>query len=159
MKTLNLILSLILFISIHSLKAQDFEYTYDAAGNRINRGIIVLKSTGNFSDNESYSIYNEETGMLAENTTALKSIADNIGIHKITIYPNPTRGQLVVQINNLPAEVNSRLIVYDLSGRTVLQEQNISEYTNVDLSNSPGGSYIMKIISGELIKEFKIIKK
>ena len=65
--------------------AQRIKYTYDNAGNRLTRQKeIVVQTRGALSDEEEPSVYEEE---LSET--------------KVTIYPNPTRGMLKIDISGV----------------------------------------------------------
>ena len=76
-------------------------------------------------------------------------------------YPNPTRGGLTIKLQHALTE-NSNLIIADLSGRIVLQQQASIGQKNIDLNVSkfPAGRYFIKLSnSTELIHQsFVIIK-
>ena len=77
------------------------------------------------------------------------------------VYPNPTKDRLVVKLQQALTET-SRLIIADLSGRIVLQQQVAGAQSNIALtvSHLPAGRYFIKISNaGELINQsFVIIK-
>jgi hypothetical protein len=77
------------------------------------------------------------------------------------VYPNPTKGKLAVKLQRALTE-NSRLVIADLSGRTIMQHQVVIGQKNIDLNvpNLPPGRYFIKISNNsELINQsFVIIK-
>ena len=93
----------ILFLICTAITAQTIQYTYDDAGNRENRTIVV-------GGQKSMINNDENTSSLQEDLKTEESFTDILGELKITIYPNPNQGQMVVQIDNIPADVNSSII-------------------------------------------------
>lgn len=77
------------------------------------------------------------------------------------VYPNPTKGKLVVKLQQALTE-NSQLVIADLSGRIVMQQQVAGGQRNIYLtvSHLPAGRYFIKISNpSELINQsFVIIK-
>ena len=65
---------------------------------------------------------------------------DNADGQKVIIYPNPTKGQLKIEIQGDEQITNALIYLYDLSGY------------------SPG-TYILKIIMGGKTSEWKIVKE
>ena len=77
------------------------------------------------------------------------------------VYPNPAKEKLVVKLQQASTR-NSQLVIADLSGRIVMQQQVTGGQRNIDLTvnHLPAGRYFIKIVnSGELINQsFVIIK-
>jgi hypothetical protein len=71
---------------------------------------------------------------------------------KISIYPNPTKGELTI---NTDLDISS-IQIYDIKGNTIIK----TKQKNINISNYSKGIYLVKIhtISNE-IKEYKIIKE
>jgi len=138
----SLLLFSILFYNI--LIAQtNVCYTYDKAGNRTNR-TICLKSEEATSDSVSI---------------AKIPITENLGEMVITLYPNPTKGQLMVQITHMPDNTMGEITLYDLSGRLVTVQNTVNENTMLDLSVQPLGIYVLRIRVGGKVSEWKVIKE
>ena len=141
---LNMILLLVAAI-VHPCKAQTtFSFGYDASGNRLTR-TISLKSA-----------------LITQDSVEIKKaqipLDDLIGQHKIRIYPNPTKGILGVEIQNI-GENTANLQIYSLGGLLLQKVRLASEYGNVDLSRQPAGIYFLKIIVGNKNAVWKIIKE
>lgn len=123
--------------------AQRIKYTYDNAGNRLTRQKeIVVQTRGALSDEEELSVYEEE---LSET--------------KVTIYPNPTRGMLKVDISGVEKFENARISLYDLTGKLLQQWAGISQSNEIDLSERTPGMYIMQVAYNGKISSWKIIKE
>jgi hypothetical protein len=130
-------------------------YLYDAAGNRTDR-LLTLNST---PLTKSGSIYNAETDSLKKDYEPKDIFNDQVGESKITIYPNPTSGQLVVKLEGQEEGIPVSLKVYSLGGKLVFNRDHAGIFTNVDISGNPPGIYILKIKAGDKSSEWKIIKK
>ena len=123
--------------------AQRIKYTYDNAGNRLTRQKeIVVQTRGALSDEEEPSVYEEE---LSET--------------KVTIYPNPTRGMLKVDISGVEKFENARISLYDLTGKLLQQWAGISQSNEIDLSERTPGMYIMQIVYNGNTSSWKIVKE
>ena len=141
MKSIPLITILLLLTA--RLQAQKVCITYDKAGNRTNR-TICLKSKEATSDSVSI---------------AKIPITENMGEMVITLYPNPTKGQLKIQITNKTCETEGVLELYDLSGRLVKVQKTVGESTMLDISRYPLGIYLMRIRACDKVSEWRIIKE
>ncbi len=130
-------------------------YAYDGAGNRVSRSILLNEATGL----KSASIFDTTTNKFSNDFNPEKKFTDELAESQITIYPNPTRGEMVVQVTNIKNEEAFKFVVYDMTGKIVLQKQNTKEFTNIDLSNVPAGNYILKMFIGGSSTEWKIIKQ
>lgn len=75
-------------------------------------------------------------------------------LNNIKIYPNPTRGTVNVEGDDLQS-----IEVYDNVSRRILSRQASSNHERFDLSNQPAGSYYIRVrtASGTVVQ--KIIKK
>jgi YD repeat-containing protein len=141
--TIFILLALFLCLSAESSHAQSVTYGYDSAGNRISRTIVI--STLRSAEQEQQ----EETSFHSEVLNDLE----------IRIYPNPTYGLLKVEIRNMKEEQSAALSLYDLSGKLILSRNKIVNSTELDISSSASGTYILRIFAGESKTEWKIIKK
>ncbi len=132
--------------------AQTIQYSYDEAGNRDTRTIQVGGQKSMIIDG-SNSTFIEELLKVEETFKAI------LGDIEITIYPNPNQGQMIVQIDNMPKDVKSSIIVYDLAGKAIYRKEYLTVYTDVDITDSPNGTYVLKIMVGKETSEWKVIKK
>ena len=137
-----ILLSGILCLLCHNTAEAQVSFGYDAAGNRVNRVINVQVRSQNTEENIEQKIYSE----------VLKDLS-------IKIYPNPTKGDLTVEIMNLPEGKTANLRLYDMSGTLVLQRTDVNGTEYVSIGNRPNGIYIMRISAGDSSTEWKIIKQ
>ncbi len=75
------------------------------------------------------------------------------------VYPNPTKEKLVIKLQQALTE-NSQLIIADLSGRIIMQQQVAIGQRSIDLTVSqfPAGRYFIKISNAaELINQSFVI--
>ena len=70
----------------------------------------------------------------------------------VKIYPNPSNGQFTVEVeteNNLTAEV----VVYDLTGRIILSQQNVLHSgvnaISMNVEGIASGTYVLQMKSGD----------
>lgn len=150
---MKLILSRTLLIAamlllVLSSKAQSFQaqYTYDANGNRLTATVIYLSRSS--------------SSPVPKVVEAIK-VDPEINL-TITIYPNPTQGDLRVELTGATSDqlsVPSNAIkVWDMQGRLLISLKSIGSSNVVDLSGYSNGTYIMQLFFGGRVKEYKIIK-
>lgn len=123
-------------------------YTYDEAGNRTVREIrlTIIKTT--------------EKSAIAKNEEQTLPFMDKSGSHDITIYPNPTKGNLLLEIGQLSSESEGNIDVFDINGRAVIGDISISRSrTKINLSNEPPGVYFMSLNLDGKTTTWKIIKE
>jgi len=141
MKQFYLLFSFLLILS--SGMAQNIvSYAYDNAGNRISRKVVNLNS------NPSHVKASEPA-----------PVEDQLGERKITVYPNPTRGALAVEITGGNDKDAIQLIVFSAQGVQLQNVKVTATTTPVNMSAYPGGWYILRVQAGEKVTEFKIIKQ
>ena len=71
------------------------------------------------------------------------------------IYPNPTRGEVHINLTNIPA-LGMELSVYNVSGKVIYKSLITRMEETIDLQGNPSGVYFIKI--GEKVNEiFKIV--
>lgn len=152
MKTRNswLIIVLIIFAYQNSQAQTTFSYSYDSAGNRDNRQVITLKSSENITSIEGKT----------EQQEIIKEIyVDKAGDINIKIYPNPTEGNLLIQIDKVEKINNGELKVYDIRGTLVVSSNKLKELNYINLLNQPQGTYILKLHVNNEFSTWKIIKQ
>ncbi|MDL2224432.1 T9SS type A sorting domain-containing protein [Bacteroidales bacterium OttesenSCG-928-M06] len=137
---------LLLFFSLlfsFTIQAQRVEFTYDEAGNRISgKTISMLRAdTGQETPSEDMTSFSE---ILAE--------------HEIRIYPNPTKGLLKVEVDNLQDTKKVSLRLYGMGGNVVITRDGVASPVELDITSQPDGIYILRIVIGEHESEWKIIK-
>ena len=145
----NLITTITAIIFTLALFAQDqaIEFTYDATGNRTERHIIELKKD---------SPGNKSTG---KSTEAVESFTETLGESEISIFPNPVKGDLNIEITNPKQGQTASLEVFSLAGKSVFKNEKLQGSTKVDMSALPPGIYIFKIKLGKEVSTWKVVKE
>jgi hypothetical protein len=76
-----------------------------------------------------------------------------------SIYPNPSKnGQFRMQLKEAP-KAGATLTVYDMTGKVVLQQAIHQTTSHIDLAAYANGHYFGKIMNGDRIGSFKLIKE
>ena len=135
-----------------SLAQTPVYYFYDDAGNRTQRTIIEL---GERRTNDN----NEQVDAEEENTED-NSFQDSIGNYDISVYPNPTANIVNLVIDPAFLELESKkLFVFDMQGKRLKEEAIRKERLAIDFSIYAKGQYVLKVIAGELHREWQIVKQ
>jgi hypothetical protein len=137
------------FPMISFAQTTNLSYEYDGSGNRVLRHVIVLKSTKVTKDSLLMTSTKEKE------RSALNEKLDN---REIKIYPNPTKGMITVDIPLTDNDI-SRVSLFDIQGKMIMDYRSAGTTTDVDLSGQPAGVYIMRIILNNKSTTWKIIKQ
>ena len=77
---------------------------------------------------------------------------------EIKVYPNPTSDFVIVHFSKVMEKPT--YFLFDLSGRIIEQKNIESTDVKIDMTSYAGGSYILKVNSGQQpLQTFKIIKR
>lgn len=144
MRKYSLLICLALVPIISSAQVK-IGYSYDAAGNRVKRE-IVMSAPKAMARQQTYSSEN-------------KSFSDMVRDHSIKIYPNPTDGNLKISIQGLKETDVCSMDVYTVQGSQVLSENISTNIADVNISNQPAGIYLLKITINDISTTWKIVKK
>jgi hypothetical protein len=139
----NLYLLLLALLPTSVMAQNKIAYSYDEAGNRVKREIVMTvqksRSKNAMSDSSYYS--------------------DMVNSHSIKIYPNPTEGRLNISINADMTKSSCKLEIYSILGARILVQNIASDNTAIDISNQPNGIYLLSITINKETTTWKIIKK
>lgn len=73
----------------------------------------------------------------------------------VSVYPNPFNSQLSVR-NNSASDL--KINVLDVTGKIIISQQSNSEVIELNTAELSNGIYFVKIMSGELMATYKIVK-
>ncbi len=152
MKTKITLLITILTISCAAY-TQNFTYTYDAAGNRIARVVVLPPSKSTLQNNGSTN--NETEEEIAEE----KTLKDKLGSFDLLVYPNHTKGLVIVKICGEETIESATYNVYDVGGKQVANGTVASSMLLVNLSQQIAGTYNLRVTINDKQQSWKIIKK
>lgn len=120
-------------------------------------GVKVLLSSINFPDSVTgYIVGNNGTILKTKLTTTNNSDFENLQT-RIKCYPNPVTDFLIVE-NEYDSEV-TRLSIYDLNGRSLINLAINEGKNQIDLSSLQKGIYIAKITGNDKIEAIRIFKQ
>ncbi len=142
MKKLLILAFLLFIVKIVMAQTYKVKYEYDNSGNRIKRYIteITLKSAHSADDEE--------------------PILDSWEEREVTIYPNPTKGNLKINISGGDEDANYTYKIFDSRGNQVLNGKitDLGE-TPIPLDNQSPGVYILILQTNNERKSYKIVKQ
>jgi len=97
---------------------------------------------------QSYEIYDV--------TDVQQAISDVISL---SAFPNPTSDYLTLRIESDNIE-DFDCVMYDISGKEILQKQITSSETSLDMNSLPSATYFVRVTKqNRQVKTFKIVKK
>ena len=143
MKSIILFFSLLFSFSV-LLNAQStiYEYSYDAAGNRIRRAVVPLhKGTGAVAEAE---------GTLPDGGMPLFGTA-------LVAFPNPTTGTVRLETGGASPIAGYRL--YDAKGVLLEQGRCDAAAMTLDLAARADGVYLIEVTVGTERRHLKIVKQ
>ncbi|MDE6741846.1 MAG: T9SS type A sorting domain-containing protein [Muribaculaceae bacterium] len=124
--------------------SQKISFSYDYAGNRIKKEIILSQ---------------QRISSPQEMETSTQPVTDMLADKSIRIHPNPTKGMVKIKIDNLDSDDEGVVYVYSLSGQFITSSQISSSLIDMDLSNRPNGIYILSIQLNGTTSTWKVIKQ
>lgn len=143
--------ALCLAISSLIMHAQNvYVYTYDDAGNRIQRDMVPLRlanPNGGNSANAAHQI-SEAEGAVAELNDQLQ----------ISLFPNPTAGEVNLEFS-AAEHFTEEVRIISSRGELVYQKQDITGNFTVPFVNLPAGNYFIWLKLNGSIERFQVIKE
>lgn len=127
---------LLLTCSCCNAAAQNIGFTYDNAGNRIKKEIVLSKS-----------LFEEDDEPLKEKMQR----------RDVVIYPNPTEGEILIQVSGSP--VNGTIEIFSMNGALIERGNLSGNSCSFDLSYQPEGVYLLKISFEGETSTWKIVKE
>jgi len=171
MKTsfLTIILGLLF---LQNFAQNKIEFTYDAAGNRINRQFVpglvrkdtTVKTLSQSMDSLLITGLDLPEDTITKQTTTLTEEKEQvfktwIGEQNVAIYPNPTQGYLSIGLQNFDDVKSCSIEIVDMSGRVVYQSTSAQRVYSVDLSNRATGNYYINLRVNGQIGSFVVVKE
>jgi hypothetical protein len=133
-------------------------FSYDLAGKRILRNATILLKNSKYT-HEPDSLY----ALNGENNQASQFGKDSFKYtdleQKVKIYPNPTKGLLKTELSGFDPSLKIGIYVYNSTGQLLQQKVPATTLETIDFSVYPNGLYIMRIMAGDKVSEWKIIKE
>jgi hypothetical protein len=139
----------LLLVAVMNTFGQKVTYTYDNAGNRtLREKSVTIRSAETVADS---------TAQEAPETASFDDMLSDV---KITVYPNPTKGALRVDITGGEIPEETRINLYTTTGVLIRQLRDVSPTNDLDISSQPAGIYFMHImLDADRISVWRIIKE
>lgn len=154
----TLFLSALLSLNFILLSGQTIHYDYDNSGNRTKKYIVLGK--GNSSDDkiskESIDTTKIDDLKKVNNTEEFK---ENLGELTIKIYPNPTQGNLSVEISGLSLDETIYYQIFSRTGLLLEAKNGLGYQFTVNFERYPSGIYILRLIIKGKTSQWKILKE
>ncbi len=111
----------------------------------IGNGTATIWATAN----DGSSTFDEFTIVITNQEDEIKSVEN-----KITIYPNPANDHFVVKLAN-----TYNLVIYDIAGKPILSQLNVSNNQLIDIQSLSKGTYILEFTNKNDRQYSKLIIK
>ena len=116
-----------------------------------NSNIYTVKENG------SYAVIIEKNDCIDTSqciTVMTIGVKENIITNKIYVYPNPNKGDFLINLGNLK---NVNIKIFDLNGKTVFRENNIDKKTHRLQLNAKKGIYIIEFRNKNILEKHKLV--
>ena len=136
-------------------------YSIDGGQNFVSNNVFPNLPVGTYNvivqDDANVCLYEEGVPIEVE-----ASFVEELILHAIMIYPNPTKNDFIVEVESFSALTESvNIEVYDNLGRTIQIgsiTKNSNGKTQVSLAGSVPGTYFVKCFNSGFEKHFKVVK-
>jgi len=105
--------------------------------------------------------YNYGRGLsdpISINITSNVGLTDLLSKSNVSMYPNPTRGILHVNLSEYKSQV-IKMSVYNTKGQVVINREILKKSSDVDLSSLPQGIYVVELKNGVNKTSSRIVVK
>ena len=132
------------------LRAQTIGYEYDASGNRTLRKIVTLAAKAKLIADSTFA---------EDNLKPEEGVMQEEGERSFVVYPNPTRGQIALEIKGSQPKQAGKLLLYSGTGKLLQNLSTSGSLTPVDLTRYAAGHYILILVLDDKKYEWTIIKQ
>ena len=103
------------------------------------------------------AVATDNLGASCQSTEVELSIVDfyDKNSDMVNIYPNPNDGHFMVELYQETEDKQNRITIFSLSGKTVYSKTAPDSFVDMDLSDSPAGTYVMMVTNGKNISTTK----
>ncbi len=123
----------------------------------IDTTITVLKASDNYlwAGTFSHGVWRR----LISDIPVPSGIADPEERLQYSVYPNPSNDFIHISVPYLDPENSGKIIIYDITGRIIIEKPIVENEFKIDVSILNSGVYIVNIAEISASKTFKFIKK
>lgn len=140
-------------------------YGYDANGNRTSASVtyLTLKSANvpiDSAEMQQILSKTDTSGIAVKGWE--RPTTDSLGNMKVSIYPNPTHGNILIEIEGATSDElhksGNSIRVFDLEGKKIHMLKPVNYVNSLDLSVNSNGYYIISIDINGKVRDYTIIK-
>lgn len=127
-------------------------YSYDAAGNRVKRELIIVNYMPAKSAPSNDSIFNFTKEELERKEVSNSQL-------QLEVYPNPTQSNVIIEIKKVDENYHGNYVfdLIDISGKVIQRQSSKGENIIFNLEMLAVAEYFL--IERNSFKQYKIIKK
>ena len=86
--------------------------------------------------------------------TGIKNMKENINV---SIFPNPARDKVYIDLQDLDFRKNITFIIYDMQGHLLLQQDIMQDITELNIEAFPKGIYVLKLCNNNNVMTKKLV--
>lgn len=136
-------LSVVFALGTLAASGQDIVFGYDGSGNRIERKVITLQAPA---------------AIVPGDETANDRITPVL-YRELKVYPNPTQGQVRVELPVAANEAPFTYTAYTPAGSVILTGKSSDGAANIDFSGQPTGIYFVTLSNATASYTLQIVKQ
>lgn len=154
------VLSFLIFCGITTLNAQQAIVPLGGDANGANGSLSYTFGQTFYQENHANKISILEGVQQAYEISIVAGISDHPFVDlQYKIYPNPTRGNIILSIDEKANMQAMQYQMFDFNGKLIKEELIHQRTSHIDMENLSSSVYFLKVFNDtQLIKSFKIIK-
>lgn len=75
----------------------------------------------------------------------------------VVIYPNPTSGEVTLEIEGATTPERMEVSAFDVTGRPLLRKEATATKLVIDLTGKPAGVYLLKVVIGQHVESIRLV--
>lgn len=121
--------------------SQTVKFSYDDAGNRVKREMIIVENIDVKDEDVKQFLFQDQESFNLD----------------IAITPDQNRGQIHIDFKNEPMLEEYMIALFHIAGYKVFNIRPQKSISDIDMSNLPNGTYVLVISSQSKAKSWKIL--
>jgi hypothetical protein len=133
-----------------------YQFVSQNSYNTVNPAMVSPNSNATYTITGTDANGCQNTTMVTIAVSECTGISENSALAGLKVYPNPSNGQLNIELNSSKAK---SVQIVDVTGRVVLSGQSSEANMEFNLSSMANGVYYVKVKSQDDTQVIKIIKE
>lgn len=146
---ITIMLALMAVAPCFAQQTRTVRFSYDADGNRTGWTIAFQREQGNGKGDPEANDISDATA------TAEDSFAEM----QVSLYPNPTAGTFSVALQNCTDGKPMQAVLTSPTGAVLAEKRLESNLEQFDLSGQAAGIYFLKLIVGDEVHVWRVIRR